>query len=100
MSPFQALYGRELPSLFDTYARPSHNVEVADLLREREETLHALKLRIKRDQLSMAEFANRKKKDVEFKVGDSVLLKLQPYRQKSVGKPISNKRARCYYDRM
>ena len=83
--------------MFDTYARPSHNSEVADLLAEREETLRTLKLRIRRAQQSMVEFANRKRRDVEFKVGDSVLLKLQPYRQKSVGRPLSNKLSRRYY---
>ena len=97
MSPFQALYGREPPSLFDTYAKPSHNAEIADLLAEREKTLQTLKIQIAKAQRSMVEFANRKRRDVEFNVGDSIFLKLQPYRQRSVEKPLSNKLARRYY---
>nr|GEW45106.1 hypothetical protein [Tanacetum cinerariifolium] len=41
--------------------------------------------------------ANRKRQDVEFNVGDMVLVKLQPYRQVTLAKRYSNKLAkRCY----
>lgn len=71
MSPFQALYGREPPNLF-----PSHNAAVQELLTERQDTLAKLKRRIARAQDSMAEFANRHRRDVEFNIGDRVLLRL------------------------
>ncbi|KAL1558777.1 hypothetical protein AAHA92_09202 [Salvia divinorum] len=51
MSPFQALY-------------------VQDILEERESTLRTLKERIGRSQSSMAEFANRHRRDVKFGIGD------------------------------
>lgn len=41
--------------------------------------------------------ANRHRRDVEYKVGDLVLLKLQLYRQHSVARPLSQKLARRYY---
>ena len=97
MSPFQALYGWEPTSLFDTYVKPSHNTDVVDMLTEREEMLRALKIHIAKSQCSMVEFANRKRRVVEFNVGDSVFLKLQPYRQRSVEKALTNKLARRYY---
>ena len=97
MSPFQALYGRSPPDLFATYPRPSHNVAVQDMLIEREDTLRLLKARIARAQREMVEYANRHRKDVVFAVGDKVLLRLQPYRQHSVGKPISAKLGRRFY---
>ena len=97
MSPFETLYGREPPNIFDTYSRPSHNADVAELLEERETLLRTLKVRIRRAQELMAAQANRHRKDVEFAVGDKVWLCHQPYRQLSVGKPISAKLGRRYY---
>ena len=44
----------------------------------------------------MAEYANRHHKDVEFQVGDRVLLRLKSYRQVSMGKPLSTKLGRRY----
>ncbi|GJX42084.1 ty3-gypsy retrotransposon protein [Tanacetum coccineum] len=41
--------------------------------------------------------ANRKRRDVEFNVGDLVLVKLQPYRQITLAKRFSNKLAKRYY---
>ena len=45
----------------------------------------------------MRDSANKHRRHVEFKVGDLVLLKLQPYRQHSVARPQSAKLARRYY---
>ena len=97
MSPYQALYGHEPPTLFDTYARPSHNVSVTELLKERQDMLRTLKARIGQAQLAMVNQANRHRKNVEFEVGDRVWLRLQPYRQFSVGKPLSAKFGRRFY---
>ncbi|GKC95454.1 hypothetical protein Tco_1160896 [Tanacetum coccineum] len=41
--------------------------------------------------------ANRNRRDVEFKSGDRVLVKLQPYRQITLAKRHSNKLAKRYY---
>ncbi|KAL1546909.1 hypothetical protein AAHA92_23444 [Salvia divinorum] len=97
MSPFKALYGRDPPNIFSTPARPSRNVDVADLLVERTDLLRFLKERLSKAQQLMAETANRHRRHVEFNVGDKVLLRLQPYRQVSVGRPISAKLGRRYY---
>ncbi|XP_042027672.1 uncharacterized protein LOC121774837 [Salvia splendens] len=45
----------------------------------------------------MRKSANRHRRDVEFSVGDKVLLKLQQYRQHLVAKPLFSKLSRCFY---
>ena len=97
MSPFQALYGREPPSIFATPAHPAKNGEAAALLEDRMTTLRKLRDNIRRAQEQMSASANRHRRDVEYRVGDRVLLRLQPYRQHSVGKPLSAKLGRRFY---
>ncbi|KAL2226249.1 UNVERIFIED_CONTAM: Transposon Ty3-G Gag-Pol polyprotein [Sesamum indicum] len=70
-TPFQALYGyppQQLP--IGPYLQ-SHHSDVAELVQER--TKQKLKL-----------YADKKRTEREFQVGDEVFLKLQPYKQTSV----------------
>ncbi|GJS54664.1 ty3-gypsy retrotransposon protein [Tanacetum coccineum] len=41
--------------------------------------------------------ANRSRREVEFNVGDKVLVNLQPYRQITLARRLSNKQAKRYY---
>ncbi|GJZ52543.1 ty3-gypsy retrotransposon protein [Tanacetum coccineum] len=41
--------------------------------------------------------ANRSRREVEFNIGDKVLVKLQPYRQVTLAKRLSNKLSKRYY---
>ena len=45
----------------------------------------------------MAQKLNKKRREVEYQVGDWVLLKLQPYRQSSVAKRVFHKLSKRYY---
>ncbi|GJS47910.1 ty3-gypsy retrotransposon protein [Tanacetum coccineum] len=82
MSPFQALYGR-LPLTVVPYPPGSSKVAAVDNLLSAKQRMECK--------------ANCKRRDVEFHVGDMVLVKLQPYRQITLAKRLSNKLAKRYY---
>ncbi|XP_024017258.1 uncharacterized protein LOC112090357 [Morus notabilis] len=45
----------------------------------------------------MRQQANKKRRDIQFKIGDLVLVKLQPYRQTTVATQLNSKLCRCYF---
>ncbi|GJR19464.1 ty3-gypsy retrotransposon protein, partial [Tanacetum coccineum] len=97
MSPFQALYGRP-PLHVIPYPPGSSKVATVDeLLVEHDRLLRQLKESLLTAKHQMEVKANRKRRDIEFKVGDLVLVKLQPYRQVTLAKRLSNKLAKRYY---
>ena len=86
MTPYQALYGR-LPPLIPAYPEglsPVH--EVDQTLLHRDELLHQLKTNLEISMNRMKQHADSKRRDIQFEVGDQVLLKLHPYRQQTVFK--------------
>ena len=97
MSPFRALYGRDPPNIFATPAGPAEDAAVRANLGERTALLQELKQNLAQAQSRMTESANKHRRNVEFNVGDRVLLRLQPYRQISVARPGSAKLSRRYY---
>lgn len=98
-SPFRALYGCDPPPL--VAAQPSaarHDPAVTEIIEQRGALLVELRKNLQRAQQRMREAANRHRLDVQFAVGDKVLLKLQQYRQHYVAKPLSAKLARRFYE--
>ncbi|VFR02979.1 unnamed protein product [Cuscuta campestris] len=81
----------------ETVRHPCKVQQVDEFLTERTTVLADVKRNLVDMQQRMTSQANRHRRDVEFKVGDEVLLKLQPYRQFSVARPQSAKLARRYY---
>jgi hypothetical protein len=83
-SPFQALYGHEpnfgtIPELESATATP-----VTGFLSERATHLAILTRNLEAAQKRMKRNADRQRTEKEFQVGESVLLRLQPYAQTSV----------------
>nr|GEV83661.1 Ty3/gypsy retrotransposon protein [Tanacetum cinerariifolium] len=70
---------------------------VDDALVERDALLRLLRQNLLAAKNRMEEKANRKRRDVEFVVGDQVPVKLQPYRQITLARRLSNKLAKRYY---
>ncbi|VFR00855.1 unnamed protein product [Cuscuta campestris] len=97
MTPFEALYGRP-PLTFVPYTPGESKVlEVDKVLTERDQLIRRLREHLGGAQQRMATAANRHRREMEFSVGDLVLLKLQPYRQHSVARRRTQKLARRYY---
>ena len=81
MTPYQEVYGC-LPHSIPPYTRGGTKIQALDeLLQEREAILHILKQNLVRARSRMKQQANKKRRDMTFKIGDLVMVKLQPHRQ-------------------
>lgn len=83
-SPFQALYGHEpnfgaFPELDPDITSP-----VTDVMKERATQIDLLKRNLDAAQERMKKYADKHRSEKTFQVGESVLLRLQPYAQQSV----------------
>ncbi|KAF7821826.1 Ty3/gypsy retrotransposon protein [Senna tora] len=84
MTSFKAVYGRDPPHL-PCYSPMSTDAgEVQDQLLARDALLHRLKLHLQRSQERMKHFTDKKRSELQFQVGDSVFVRLQPYHQHSL----------------
>ncbi|RVW76748.1 Transposon Tf2-12 polyprotein [Vitis vinifera] len=97
MTPFQALYGRLPPSILHYADGLSRVNEVDQSLLTRDEVLQQLKTNLELAATRMKHVADQKRREVEFQIGDLVLLKLHPYRQHSVFKRAHQKLANRFY---
>jgi hypothetical protein len=97
MTPFQAFYGR-LPPSIPVYKEGLTSVSAVDQqLQNRDELLRQLKDNLAKSRNHTKQMADQKRRDIMFQIGDSVLLKLHPYRQQTVFKRVHQKLATRYY---
>ncbi|KAL0560863.1 hypothetical protein IC582_001277 [Cucumis melo] len=92
-TPFQAVYGRPPPPLISYGDKKTPNDEVETMLKERDLAISALKENLTIAQNRMKKFVDSKRRELKFKVGDEVYLKLRPYRQRSLAKKRAEKLA-------
>ncbi|OIT01026.1 hypothetical protein A4A49_52292 [Nicotiana attenuata] len=79
-TPYEALYGQPPPLHFSYAAGDSGMEEVDRSLLTREFKIQLLKYHLKRAQQRMENPANKHRSDRQFKRGDRVDVKIQPYR--------------------
>ncbi|KHN46078.1 Retrotransposable element Tf2 155 kDa protein type 3, partial [Glycine soja] len=97
ITPYEAVYGKPPPSIPRYLLGSSSNEAVEDVLRTREEIHTLLKHKLIKAQLAMKEFADRKRRDVQYHEGQLVYVKLRPYRQNSVRTNKHHKLSKRYF---
>lgn len=90
-TPFQIVYGREPPSLDSYVPGETKLADLEEQLVAHDEMLKFLRSNLLKAQSRMKSQPDSKRRDMSFQVGDAVLLRLQPYRQKSLAKRTNEK---------
>ncbi|KAJ0907443.1 putative nucleotidyltransferase, Ribonuclease H [Helianthus annuus] len=84
MTPFKALYGRDVNTLHHYTPGSNPNASIDLSLTIHQQLLIALKSSLEQARSRMTKQVNQKHLDKDFNIGDFVYLKLQKYRQHSV----------------
>lgn len=97
-TPYEIIYGQPPPIHMPYLPDESSSSSVDRTLQKREAVIDLMKFHLLRAQNRMKQYADAKCSDREFKIGDHVYLKLQPYRQHSLkGRNIPHKLSPRYY---
>lgn len=78
------MYGWNPPPILIFGHTENDSPTVSELLQLRDKTLHQLKQNLTTAQERMKRFADKKRSEINFIIGDWALVKLQPHRQHSV----------------
>jgi hypothetical protein len=97
MAPFVALYGRSPRYLGITDASVPAVADLSDWLRERSLITTLLRQHLHRANNRIKQFADRKRSERSFVVGDWLYLRLQPYIQTSLAIRANAKLAFQYF---
>ena len=81
MAPYEALYGRICRTLVCWTLLNEHKVIGPYTMIETKEKVRAIQQRLKAASDRQKSYADLKRKDIEYKVGDKVFLKVSPLRK-------------------
>jgi hypothetical protein len=69
-SPFEVVYGRQPPKLLRFLSNETKVAAVALELQDRDEALNQMKMHLLKAQQQMQAYANKKRRDLKFEVGE------------------------------
>ena len=78
MAPYEALYGRKCQSPIHWYETGQKYLEKTDMIRDTTEAVRLIKQRLETAHSRQKSYADSKRRDVSYEVGESVLLKVSP----------------------
>ena len=81
MTSYEALYGRKCKTPVCWTELNEHKVIGPDIVRETEEKVRVIQQRLKATSDRQNSYADLKRKDIEYEVGDKVFLKVSPWRK-------------------
>ena len=81
MAPYEALYGRRCRTPICWTELDEHKIIGPDLVKDTEEKVQIIQQRLKAASDRQKSYANLKRKDIEFEVGDKVFLKVSPWKR-------------------
>ncbi|KAG5003627.1 hypothetical protein JHK86_027766 [Glycine max] len=97
MSPYEVTFGKKPPNI-PQYLVGDSRVEAMDTwLTIRDTMLQSLMKKLQKPQQRMKDIADKKRRDVDFAEGDSILVKLRPHRQSSVSGGAYTKLTKRFY---
>ncbi|KHN42439.1 Retrotransposable element Tf2 155 kDa protein type 3, partial [Glycine soja] len=97
MSPYKITFGKK-PPCFPQYLEGASKVEAVDeWLTQHDIMITSLVKKLSKAQQHMKEIADRQRRDVNYKEGDQVLVKLRPRRQTSISGGVHSKLAKRFY---
>ncbi|GJZ14891.1 ty3-gypsy retrotransposon protein [Tanacetum coccineum] len=97
MSPFKALYGRDVTSIHNYLPGSTATGSIENSLLEHQRIMSSLKHSIEVSKQKMVTQANKHRLDKHFEIGDFVYLRLHKYRQTSVHNRTNHKLSRLFY---
>ena len=80
-APYEALYGRKCKTLICWTELNEHKVIGLDIVKETKEQVHVIQKRLKVASDRQKSYADLKRKDIEYEVGDKVFLKVSLWRK-------------------
>ena len=78
---YEALYGRKCRTPVCWIELNEHKVIGSDIVKETEEKVRIIQQRLKSASDRQKSYADLKRKDIEYEVGDKVFLKVSPWRK-------------------
>ena len=81
MAPYEALYGRRCRTPMCWTEMNEHKIIGPELVKDTEENVQIIQQRLKAACDRQRSYANLKRKDIEYEVGDKVFLKVSPWKK-------------------